>query len=188
MSLIHWPMPRGSKYKAECTMWATELFWWSPCPDKYPFCSHVLTQTQDLYLCIPTTITAMGIPCTTAARFSDKQRFQSENKYRHQQQMMQNGWEERREGCRASYTIRKAPCPFCTTSSSRKGCLTLVVLEWVGSMRQMVLEGPPQDVWVCTIFVWWHRAGWKIKLIGEKLQAIQWGQIGLSIAPEACPF
>lgn len=38
----------------------------------------------------------------------------------------------------------------------------------VGSVRETVLEGPPWDVWVCTIFVRWHRAGWEIRLTGKK--------------------
>lgn len=57
MSLIHCPMPRGRKHKAE-----TGQFWKSLCPDRCPSCPHILIWTQTSTLCIAITVTAVGMP------------------------------------------------------------------------------------------------------------------------------
>lgn len=119
---VHCPMPRSMRQDE----FPIELLCWSLCPDQSPSCPHVLIHKASIYA-PPTTTTATGIPHTSAARFSGKQSFQSEDKHTHQQQMMQNSWNEQREGCRGSNAILKALCPFCTANSCNKSCLTRII-------------------------------------------------------------
>lgn len=181
MFLVHCPAPRGSKYGTGWAVWSIELFWWSLLPDKSPFCLHVLIKTQGLYLRIPTATTAMGRPLHQQQDFLTSKDFNSRTSTHINSKWCRTVAKSWGEGLQR-FILKAQPAATERAAWLEKYWSELEV--WA----RWCWRGPPQHVWVQTVFVWWHKPGWEVKLTGQKLQAIQWEQIRLSAILEACPF